>query len=108
MISTILYWDSKSYIIHVILPRLSREDCTLVVFKFMQQSRHLHVKVTSLFHVTSQRIQELLGAFLKHENAAFNGEQEKESVSCVRVIKEKSVPWDHHLSSLGKPHDAKR
>ena len=43
---------------------------------------------------------------LEYKNAIFNGEQEKESIICVRI--EKSVPRDHHLSSLGKPLDAKR
>ena len=32
------------------------------------------VKVTSSYHVAFQRIQELLGAFFKHENAIFNGD----------------------------------
>ena len=36
-----------------------------------------------------------------------SGEQEKESIIRVRV-EEKSVPWDHCLSSLGKPRDAKQ
>ena len=63
-----------------------------------------HCYVTS-YHVASQRIQELLGAFL---NALFNGEQDKiihyscEDGSTIRV------PNDHRLSSLGKPRDAKR
>ena len=40
----------------------------------------------------------------------FNGEQEKESISHVRVGIEKSAPLDHRsrLSSLGKSCDAKR
>ena len=45
-------------------------------------------------------------SFFKHENAAFNGEQEKESIVCVGWDR-KSVPRDHNLSSLGKPRDAK-
>ena len=32
-ISDISSWDRKSYFSHVILPRLSREDCTLVVLE---------------------------------------------------------------------------
>ena len=32
-ISDILSWDRKSYLTHVILPRLSREGCTLVVLE---------------------------------------------------------------------------
>ena len=46
---------------------------------------HNYVKVISSYHVSSQRIQELLGVFFKHENVVFNGEQEKESFCCVRV-----------------------
>ena len=48
-----------------------------------------------------------LGAFFNYANAVFNGEQEKESTIHVGKI-EKSVPQDHHLSSLRKPRDAKR
>ena len=32
-----------------------------------------------------QRIQGLLGAFFEHDNAVFNGEQEKESISRVML-----------------------
>ena len=32
-ISNILSWDRKSYLNHAILPRLSREGCTLVVLE---------------------------------------------------------------------------
>ena len=39
--------------------------------------------MTSPYNVASKLIQELLGAFLKHENAVFDGEQEKESISRV-------------------------
>ena len=43
-------------------------------------------------------------AFSSNENVLFNGEQEKESIS-REDDKEKSVPRDHRLSSLGKPRD---
>ena len=46
---------------------------------------HCYVKVISSYHVKSQHIQELLGALFKHEYAVFNGEQEKESISRVRM-----------------------
>ena len=36
-ISEILPWDRNSYLTHVILPRLSREGCTLVVLELTQQ-----------------------------------------------------------------------
>ena len=49
---------------------------------------------------------EFLGAFFKHENAVFNGEQEKIHYSCEEGI-EKSVPCDHRLSSVDKSRDAK-
>ena len=42
--------------------------------------------------------------FLENENVVFNGEQEKESIICDYGI-EKSIPRDHHLSSLGMPQD---
>ena len=35
----ILSWDRKSYLTHVILPRLSHEGCTLVVLELMRHSR---------------------------------------------------------------------
>ena len=54
-----------------------------------------------------QRTPEPLEAFLKYENEVFNGKQERESIICVKLI-EKSVPHDHHLSSLGKPCDARK
>ena len=64
-ISDILYWDSKSYLTHAILPRLSHEGCT-----------HSHgSQVMSLLCLNdvimscraSRRIQELLGVFFKHK-----------------------------------------
>ena len=39
--------------------------------------RHGYGQVTSSYHVPSQCIQELLGAFFTHQNAVFNGEQER-------------------------------
>ena len=58
--------------------------------------------------IASQRIKELLGAFFKYKNAVFNGVQEKESHYLCEGGIEKSVPHDHHLSSLVKPHDDNR
>ena len=59
------------------------------------------------YHFASQRIQELLGAFIKHENVVFNGEQEKESISRVRVGS-KNLPLGitvcHHSGSLVIPN----
>ena len=40
-----------------------------------------------------------MGAFFKHENVVFNGEQEKESISHVRLVHSifhsdsDSIPW---------------
>ena len=59
----------KFHLTHVILPRLSREECTLVVLevKYMVAKwRHCYVKVTSSNHVTS-RIEKFLGTFFKHK-----------------------------------------
>ena len=53
-----------------------------VVISFLKTPfERKNVKMTSSYHVASQRIRELLGAFFKYENAVFNGEQEKESIS---------------------------
>ena len=59
----------------------------------------------SSHYVTSQCYQELLRAIL-NKNGKVSGEQEKKFIICVRVVIEKSVPRDHHLLSLCKPHDA--
>ena len=56
---------------------------------------------------TSWHIQKLLEPNFKDKSAKFNGEQEKESIICVRGDR-KFVPLDHSLSSLGKPLDAKQ
>ena len=61
---------------------------------------HCYVKVTSSCHVTSQHIQEFLGAFLQTWKAVFNGEQEKESGGIKKIS-----PKDHHLASLVIPND---
>ena len=53
---------------------------------------------------TSQHIQELLKAFFK---IYLNDEQEKDLL-IMRGLDKKSVPYHHRLSSLSKPHDAKR
>ena len=50
-ICEILRWDRKSYLTHVVLPRKSQEDFTLVVLELMHKvikGRHCYVKVTSL------------------------------------------------------------
>ena len=52
----------------------------------------------SMLYVASQHIQKLVGAFFQIENAAFNDEQDKESIICEDGI-EKSVPRNHCLSS---------
>ena len=44
----------------------------------------------------------------EYENAVFNGEQEKNTLFVCEDGIEKSVPLDHHSSSLGIPRDAKR
>ena len=36
-------------------------------------------------YITSRHNQELLGAYFENKKAKFNGEQEKESIICVRV-----------------------
>ena len=47
--------------------------------------RHCYDKVTSSTDTVSQFIQELLGAYFEIENVVFNGEQEQESIICMRV-----------------------
>ena len=63
-------------------------------------------------YVTSQRIQDFLEAFLvvffSVKNEIFSGEQEKESIICVKIKQKNPLPLDHHLSSLSKHHDANR
>ena len=68
--SEILPWDRKSYLTHVILPRLSHKGCTLVVLELtgmVVKPHYSYVKLTSSCHVASQHIHELLEAFLKHK-----------------------------------------
>ena len=62
------------------------------------------------YYVASQRIKDLLGAFLKSKNVVFNhfngGQWKIINYLCEDEI-EKSVPRNHRLSSLGKPRNAK-
>ena len=70
-ISEILPGDIKSYLTHVILPRLSREDYIGCI------GTHAHgCQVTSLSHRSVFR--NFWEPFFKHENAVF--EQETESI----------------------------
>ena len=73
-----------------------------------QMMSMLHYSYIIKLYVSSEHIQELVGAFFQYENAVFNGKQEKESIIRVRMGIEKSAPCDHHLSSPGKPRDTKR
>ena len=62
--------------------------------------------MTSSHQGASQHTQELLGAFFKHENAVFNGEQEKESISRVMGEIENpsiGIPICHHSAGLVMP-----
>ena len=86
-ISDILSWDRKSYVIHVILPGHVRavhwfywNSCDIVV-----KWRHCYVKVTSSYHVATQRIRHLLGAFCLNIEYGIYGEHEKESIIHVRM-----------------------
>ena len=70
--------------------------------------------MTPSYHVTLQRIQhvkERLGAFLKTQKLVFNGEQEKESITPVRMGLENPslvITICHHLASLVMPNDDPR
>ena len=67
-ISKILPWDSKSYLSHAILPRLSREGYIHWLYwnsRTWSSSDVIFVKVTSLFEIASQRIPGLLEAYFK-------------------------------------------
>ena len=69
--------------------------------------RHCYVKLTSSYHVASQRIQEFLGVFFKTLNAVLNGKQEKESIIRVRMgLNNQSlvVTACHHSASLVMPN----
>ena len=61
--------------------------------------------MTSSYEIASKRIQELLEAYFKIKKKS--GEQETESMIRVKVGLE-SAPKDNSLSSLAKPHAAKR
>ena len=68
---------------------------------------HCYVKVTSSNHVASQRIHEIMGAFFKHENVVFHGEQEKESLSHVRTGEKNPsfrITICHHSAGLVLPN----
>ena len=75
----ILSWDRKSYLTHVILPRLSCKGCTLVVLELT------HMVVMWCYWWRARK---------------------RIHYSCESRI-EKSVLQDHRLSSLGKSHDAR-
>ena len=64
-ISDILSRDRNSYLIHVILPRLSNEGCTLIVLELTHmevEQRHFYLVI---FIIASQGIQGLLEAYFK-------------------------------------------
>ena len=85
--SEILPWDRKSCLTYVILPRLSREGCTMAVLEVT----HMGV-VCCHCYVESQRTQELLEAYFEIKNYAV---QEKESIICVR--------WDRKIRPSRSP-----
>ena len=60
-----------------------------------------------MLYVASQYIQELLGTFLNIKMQYLVVIKKRIHYSCEGGI-EKSVPRNHRLSSLGKPHDANR
>ena len=84
-ISEILPWDRKSYLTHAISPRMSS-----------------NVMWNCILH-----IQGLLEAYFEINKLKQWWARKRTHYSCEGRI-EKSVPWDHLLSSLGKPRDAKR
>ena len=65
--------------------------------------KSLNVTVLSLQYGSLQ------SKWLHYQKPTFRnkGMQEKESIMCEGQI-EKSVPRDHSLTSLGKPHDARQ
>ena len=67
-ISDILSWVRNAYLAHVILDVLSRDGCTFVVLDLTRMLVN-YAMLKRRQHVTfaSQRIQELLEAFLKHK-----------------------------------------
>ena len=83
-----LYWNSRTW---------SSSDVIV----------HLYVKVTSSCEIASSRYQGPLEAYLKKkkkQNKKKNNssQQEKKIHYSCESRTEKSVPQDHHLSSLGK------
>ena len=110
-ISDILSWDRKYYLTHVILQRLSCEEWTLIVLELMHiivKCRICYRKMTSLYKVPSQCIQELLGYFLKHK-VQFLMVGRKKKTLFMWGWDIKFISLDHRLSSLvmlnGDPRD---
>ena len=65
-ISDILSWERKPYLTHAILPRLPHKEYRImVVLELINMVVKCYVKMTSSYHVRSQRIQEHLGAILE-------------------------------------------
>ena len=61
---------------HVILPRLSREGCSLVVLDpkhMVVKRRHCSVKVTSSYDIAPQRIWGLIDAYYKRKSQFWAG-----------------------------------
>ena len=104
-ISDILFWDRKSYLTHVLLPRLSHEDgcigtlahgCQVIAVNVKSKLRHHLILYFSVFVTSGSRCQIRSATCWK-------------LIICERVGSiEKSAPRDHRLSSLGKTCDAKR
>ena len=62
------------------------------------------VKVMPSCNITSQHMQKLLEAYFK-KNSQWLARKRIHYLYEVEIVK--SVTWDHHLSLLGKPCDAK-
>ena len=105
----ISFWDRKSYLTNVIIRRLSREGCTLVVLGLTRHYRELTSLVCQNDVIISSCISApsaFFGSVFKLKIVVFNGEQEKESTT--RVMK-----GQKNLSLLTpfvitRPCDAKR
>ena len=59
-ISDVLPWDRKSYLTHVILPRLSLEGCTMPALELTHMVVKLRYCYVTFVKVVSQRISNFL------------------------------------------------
>ena len=108
-LSEILPWDRKSYLIHAILPRLSCEGFILWLYwnSSTWSSSDVIVMLKWCHHVKLHLSFSGTSGSLFWSNKKQWWARRIIHYSCEDRI-EKSILWDHRLSSLSKPGDVKR